>query len=202
MTPEYAGENGEMIYATAPIKVLHGGYTGSMNEPAGIVHKDESYASDRITEDILRGLQNRIGEANAAKGFHEEGDWLREGVTRDRPDGDLDGVVPYIQEALRTYYTARLALIATEVAEAIEELRSGRRVGETYYVFDDGEGDAPTGFNPDGSPRKPEGVPSELADIVIRSFDFADEAGIDLAAMIFEKLAYNETRPFKHGRTM
>lgn len=135
----------------------------------------------------LRDLQRRIGEANAAKGFHEEGDWLREGLQADRDPE----VTPYIGDALRNYYTARLALITTEVAEAIEELRNGRAVDETWY----------SGENSATQPRKPEGVPSELADVVIRSLDLAEEAGIDLAAIIEEKLAYNNTRAHKHGRT-
>lgn len=49
---------------------------------------------------------------------------------------------------------------------------------------------------------KPEGVPAELADIVIRVFDMAKAYGIDLADAIEEKMAYNMTRPHKHGRTM
>ncbi len=47
---------------------------------------------------------------------------------------------------------------------------------------------------------KPEGVPSEIADIVIRCFDFADEAGFSLINAILEKLAYNNTRAHLHGK--
>lgn len=47
---------------------------------------------------------------------------------------------------------------------------------------------------------KPEGLPSELADIVIRVADFAEHLGIDLEEEIRVKAAYNETRPPKHGR--
>lgn len=78
-----------------------------------------------------------------------------------------------------------LALIMTEVAEAIEEVRNGHSMTETYY-------------NPD-KPTKPEGVPSELADIVIRTLHIAERRGIDLEAIIEGKLAYNETRGYKHG---
>jgi NTP pyrophosphatase (non-canonical NTP hydrolase) len=48
-------------------------------------------------------------------------------------------------------------------------------------------------------PPKPEGVPSELADVVIRALDAADAWGIDLGAVIEEKLAYNATRGHRHG---
>ena len=77
---------------------------------------------------------------------------------------------------------ARLALISTEVSEAIEEIRNGHAVTENYYV--------------DG---KPEGVPSELADVVIRAFDTADAWGIDLGRYILDKLHYNAGRGFRHG---
>lgn len=129
----------------------------------------------------LHDLQKRIGEANAAKGFHEEGHLVRK----------LTGL--YADDARRNYATSRLALITTEVAEAIEELRNGRRVDETYYPSETKGLSIP-------ELRKPEGVPSELADVVIRAFDFAHEFGIDLAAIIDEKLRFNATRPHKHGK--
>lgn len=46
---------------------------------------------------------------------------------------------------------------------------------------------------------KPEGVPSELADIVIRAMDIAEFYGIDLGRAILEKMEYNQARPYKHG---
>lgn len=146
------------------------------------------------TLDAIRALQKRIGEANAAKGFHERGVQLRR--TSDFLESAEDAA------ALRDYCTARLALITTEVAEAIEELRNGRQVDETYYENPPLTREALQAAvdRTPPKPLKPEGVPSEVADVVIRSFDFAHEFGIDLAAMIEEKLAYNATRPKKHGR--
>lgn len=146
----------------------------------------------------LRALQADIGQANAEKGFREEGDWIRGLAGSYEPDEAL----------LRNYYTARLALITTEVAEAIEELRNGRAVDETWYAnpplsaekIRSVADDLRAGRATPPKPLKPEGVPSELADVVIRSFDFAHEAGFDLAQIIEEKLAYNATRPAMHGR--
>ncbi len=40
----------------------------------------------------------------------------------------------------------------------------------------------------------------ELADAVIRIADLCGHLGIDLEAAIDLKMAYNETRPFKHGK--
>lgn len=47
--------------------------------------------------------------------------------------------------------------------------------------------------------EKPEGVPSELADVVIRIADMCGLYGIDLEAAIIEKMAYNKSRPYRHG---
>jgi NTP pyrophosphatase (non-canonical NTP hydrolase) len=48
-------------------------------------------------------------------------------------------------------------------------------------------------------PGKPEGVGSELADVLIRLVDMADVFGIDLAAEYHRKVAYNATREYQHG---
>ena len=41
--------------------------------------------------------------------------------------------------------------------------------------------------------------PEELADIVIRVLDFAEEQGIDLYKEIISKHEYNKTREYRHG---
>jgi len=118
-------------------------------------------------------LQKRCGEAAAAKGFHE-----------DRP---LDGRIE--PNRLRDWQGNKLMLIVSEVAEAQDELRKGNSAYHTYYPG-----------NREDLPWKPEGVPSELADVVIRVLDFCYTEGIDLEAIIEEKLAYNATREYKHGK--
>jgi NTP pyrophosphatase (non-canonical NTP hydrolase) len=76
-----------------------------------------------------------------------------------------------------------LMLMVTELAEAMEELRDGHAPHEIYFKGD-----------------KPEGVPVELADTIIRICDFAGRHGIKLDEAVALKMKYNETRPYKHGR--
>lgn len=75
----------------------------------------------------------------------------------------------------------KLALIHSEVSEALEDYRSGHM--ELYYE-DNG---------------KPASFGVELADAVIRIADLCGRMGIDLESLINTKHEYNKTRPFRHG---
>ena len=43
------------------------------------------------------------------------------------------------------------------------------------------------------------GIEEELADVIIRIFDYAGKEDLRLGEAIFEKMKYNKTRPYKHG---
>ncbi len=43
------------------------------------------------------------------------------------------------------------------------------------------------------------GIEEELADVIIRIFDYAGQKNLRLGEAIFAKMEFNKTRPYKHG---
>ncbi len=104
----------------------------------------------------------------------------------------------------------RIALCHSELSEALEAFReldndafsptepiyrseaSGKltRARSEFVLLPTGEAEVL---------NKPEGIPSELADTVIRICDLCGLMGIDLERAIEEKMLYNKTRPHRHG---
>jgi NTP pyrophosphatase (non-canonical NTP hydrolase) len=91
------------------------------------------------------------------------------------PNGDEDRNIP-----------EQLALMHSELSEALEEIRAGRAPAEITT-------------DADGKPGKPGGFPVELADLLIRVADTCGRYGIDLETALRRKLAYNRGRPYRHG---
>lgn len=101
----------------------------------------------------------------------------------------MQAEVREVNEANGWYETKRtfgedVALLHSEVSEALEAYRR-------WGVLD--------ATNPGSGDPKPEGVGSELADVLIRLLDVADRYGVDLPAEYHRKLAFNRTRGYRHG---
>lgn len=79
-----------------------------------------------------------------------------------------------------------IALLHSELSEALEEHRKGFKPDEIYH-------------DPNHNVEKPEGIPIELADLVIRLVGFCEKHSIDLTKAIQIKMEYNKTRPYRHG---
>jgi len=84
-----------------------------------------------------------------------------------------------------------IALCHSELSEALEEHRNGHSTTEIYFSH----------TNNDDQPidTKPEGIPIELADVLIRIFHYAGQHNIDLEHALDIKHTYNMTRPQRHG---
>ena len=75
-----------------------------------------------------------------------------------------------------------VALIHSEMSEALEEVRAGRAA--IWY----------------GENEKPEGYAVELADAIIRICDLCGDMNVDLEKVIELKMEYNASRPYRHGK--
>lgn len=161
---------------------------------------------------VITSLAKQIGIGNYERGFREEGDDVRRAA-----EGAIDtNLESYNQARLADYYAKRLLLIVSEAVEAFEEaLRDGHTVDEVWYKI----GTTPVRRSTEpgvdweaitvldgvratwtGVVAKPHGFRSEVADVLIRAMDLGDEITDDIGGDVMEKLAYNATRPFKHGR--
>lgn len=120
----------------------------------------------------LNQLAQQIHEDNVAKGFYEGPAKLAALINEHGTDEDRD--------ALKKLFGAqRVALMHSELSEALE--------GHRKDLKDDHLGHR-TSFE------------VELADTLIRILDAAGHYNIDILGAVSEKLAYNRSRPYKHGK--
>lgn len=171
---------------------------------------------DDLSGDYLAGIAaNAVGQvletrAISAPSLNNLAQGIRTINEANGWDTPLDTVVEKV---------ANLMLIVTEVSEATEEIRVGRLAdhmtinGKRVYRVTNGTGaDWTTDPDGDGEERgkhgpatwtgvtpKPVGLPSELADVIIRTLDTAARLGIDIDQAVATKLAFNRTRGWRHG---
>lgn len=193
---------------------------------AGHTPTTETEAKDRVL--MARGIAKLVhaaGSNSRGKGFHD--DWPAPGypivTATGEPAADVRAELVEGHELdVRRAIAEKLALIHEEISEALGEIRSGKATTEVYYsnviklppVFDaisteehrtwkEQDWEPIDDALPNDGSRpvlKPEGFGVELADAVIRIADLAYLTGLDLGALILEKMTYNGTRPHKHGR--
>jgi hypothetical protein len=126
---------------------------------------------DQIVEDVLNMLSARIALDNRLKGFWPDGD---------DPLDDLK--VALYEETLGRNPGEILALATSEHSEALDATRSD-------------------GLNAkdDKLPHR-SGFATEIVDAIIRGLDATGGYALKPGSILVEKLRYNRTRPYKHGR--
>lgn len=93
-----------------------------------------------------------------------------------------------------------IALCHTELSEAFEIYRiKGPSEIAVVQPFQSMEHFTNSELDMDLVVSAPEGIPIELADVVMRILDFCETNGIPLYQAIEIKMNYNKTREYRHG---
>lgn len=123
--------------------------------------------------EIINHLCQGAHEMARSKGFHDLYDYIdRLGWSKISPDMQAK-----LTDAADQ---AQLARIMSEVGEAVEALRHGNPPAEKI----------------EGHTH----VEEELADTLIRIFDYCGAKGYRLGDAVMKKMAYNASRPHMHGK--
>jgi len=120
-----------------------------------------------MTTKNLNELRDECHAIARAKGWH----------------GEQCGAVVFPPNDREGRFPELLALVHSEVSEALEAYREGKPIAEFRVTMAGTQA----------------GIPSELADILIRVLDICGLYGVDIGRAVQEKMAFNKTRPFRHG---
>ncbi len=126
----------------------------------------------------------RALEITTRKGFHD---------TEKQLESALAGNGALVKEVAALQTARRLALVHSEVSEALEACRKGKRAD-------------PAAFKSDGETKEAfekhikDSFEDELADAVIRLLELAACENIDIETHVRLKMEYNAARPYKFGK--
>ena len=132
----------------------------------------------------LNELARTALELTTRKGFHE---------TEEKLNRALSSCSDLQEEAHGLFVARRLALIQSEISEALEACRKNKHAdfqafeaaGETKEAFEEYVKDS---------------FEDELADALIRILELAATENIDMEKHVSAKMRYNAERPYKFGK--
>lgn len=144
---------------------------------------------------MLNELAEQLHETAASKGFWDK---PRE------PSEVLLLIVSELVEAMEEYRAghlldeSRVSYISTPDSKPIEVTMVG---GSTFLYYNTPaiREITPKDWVNHGFMAKPKGVPSELADVIIRTLEACHAWGIDIDAAVRLKSEYNKSRGHMHG---
>ena len=125
---------------------------------------------------MLTQLAKNINKDVRKKGFWDQMDFSI-AITKDQVR--FIGLSKHIKDA---FIAQKLALVHTEVSEAVEALRKDGYDSNGYGLFEK------------------DSFADELADSIIRILDLCGELDIDIQKQIDWKLSKNKEREFMHGK--
>jgi NTP pyrophosphatase (non-canonical NTP hydrolase) len=168
----------------------------------------------------LNELRDAVHETARAKGWWDG---------REGEEVTVNGAGIGVWALDQRSFAELLMLVVSECAEALEDWRNGYEVDKPRWQVTSRTPDAPTAnleahgdrmrlrtasetrevslnnvddrelLRGHGWYTKPIGIPSELADIIIRILDISGAYGVDIEDAVRTKMEFNETREVRHG---
>lgn len=145
----------------------------------------------------LNQLSKEIHKANVEKGFYEDNE---EAIKFLMENNASDEVIFTVEKAITGQ---RLALITSEVSEALESDRKNKKANIIAFLNERRSSlhESDNDFKISFEKNIKDSVEDEISDAIIRLLDFCGYKGIDIHFHINEKLRFNSLRPHKHGKT-